>query len=397
MNTELKEAIDLLEKEKGISKASLLDSIEQSLMTACKSHFGKNDNIIVRIDPETCEYSVTAEKEVVEDEAHIVDSTLQVTLEEARLMDPHVMAGDIITMDINSRAFGRIATMNAKNIILQRIREEERNAVFNQYNSKIKEVVSGVVQRMQGKSYCINLGKADALLNENEQVKTERFQPTERVKVYVIDVKNSTKGPKILVSRTHPDLVRKLFEEEVSEVRDGTVEIKGISREPGSRTKMSVWSNDPDVDPVGACVGMNGSRVGAVVSELRGEKIDIIAWDENPAVLIENALSPAKVITVGADPDERSAKVIVPDYQLSLAIGKEGQNARLAARLTGYKIDIKSETQASESGDFDDLYLDDFDENGVYYEEGEENYYDESGLVPEDSSQNVSGVPDDQK
>ncbi len=397
MNTELKEAIDLLEKEKGISKASLLDSIEQSLMTACKSHFGKNDNIIVRIDPETCEYSVTAEKEVVEDEAHIVDSTLQVTLEEARLMDPHVMAGDIITMDINSRAFGRIATMNAKNIILQRIREEERNAVFNQYNSKIKEVVSGVVQRMQGKSYCINLGKADALLNENEQVKTERFQPTERVKVYVIDVKNSTKGPKILVSRTHPDLVRKLFEEEVSEVRDGTVEIKGISREPGSRTKMSVWSNDPDVDPVGACVGMNGSRVGAVVSELRGEKIDIIAWDENPAVLIENALSPAKVITVGADPDERSAKVIVPDYQLSLAIGKEGQNARLAARLTGYKIDIKSETQARESGDFDDLYLDDFDENGVYYEEGEENYYDESGLVPEDSSQNVSGVPDDQK
>ena len=397
MNTELKEAIDLLEKEKGISKASLLDSIEQSLMTACKSHFGKNDNIIVRIDPETCEYSVTAEKEVVEDEAHIVDSTLQVTLEEARLMDPHVMAGDIITMDINSRAFGRIATMNAKNIILQRIREEERNAVFNQYNSKIKEVVSGVVQRMQGKSYCINLGKADALLNENEQVKTERFQPTERVKVYVIDVKNSTKGPKILVSRTHPDLVRKLFEEEVSEVRDGTVEIKGISREPGSRTKMSVWSNDPDVDPVGACVGMNGSRVGAVVSELRGEKIDIIAWDENPAVLIENALSPAKVITVGADPDERSAKVIVPDYQLSLAIGKEGQNARLAARLTGYKIDIKSETQARESGDFDDLYLDDFDENGVYYEEGEENYYDESGLVPEDSAQNVSGVPDDQK
>ncbi len=394
-NTELKAAIELLEKEKGISRESLLDSIEQSLMTACKSHFGKNDNIIVRIDPETCAYTVTAEKEVVEDEAHIVDATLQVTLEEARRTDPHVMAGDIITMDINSKAFGRIATMNAKNIILQRIREEERNAVFNQYNSKVKEIVSGVVQRMQGKSYCINLGKADALLNENEQVRTERFQPTERVKVYVIDVKNSTKGPKILVSRTHPDLVRKLFEEEVSEVRDGTVEIMGISREPGSRTKMAVWSNDPDVDPVGACVGMNGSRVGAVVSELRGEKIDIIAWDENPAVLIENALSPAKVITVGADPDERSAKVIVPDYQLSLAIGKEGQNARLAARLTGYKIDIKSETQARESGDFDDLYLDDFDENGVYYEEGEDEYYDESGLIPEDAVPDVSGVQEE--
>ncbi|MDO5702181.1 MAG: transcription termination factor NusA [Lachnospiraceae bacterium] len=394
MNTELKEAIELLEKEKGISKASLLDSIEQSLMTACKSHFGKNDNIIVKIDPDTCEYSVTAEKEVVEDADHIVDATLQVTLDEARLTDPHVMAGDIITVDINSRAFGRIATMNAKNIILQRIREEERNAVFNQYNSKIREVVSGVVQRMQGKSYCINLGKADALLNENEQVKSEKFQPTERVKVYVVDVKSSTKGPKILVSRTHPDLVRKLFEEEVSEVRDGTVEIRGISREPGSRTKMAVWSNDPDVDPVGACVGMNGSRVGAVVTELRGEKIDIIAWDENPAVLIENALSPAKVITVGADPDERSAKVIVPDYQLSLAIGKEGQNARLAARLTGYKIDIKSETQARESGDFDDLYLDDFDENGVYYEEDGDEYYDESGLVPEEAAADMHGLQD---
>ena len=397
MNTELKEAIELLEKEKGISKESLLDSIEQSLMTACKSHFGKNDNIIVRIDPETCDYSVTAEKEVVEDEDHIVDPTLQVTLEEARLTDPHVLAGDIITVDINSRAFGRIATTNAKNIILQRIREEERNAVFNQYNSKMREVVSGVVSRMQGKSYCINLGKADALLNENEQVKGERFQPTERVKVFVVDVKNSTKGPKILVSRTHPDLVRRLFEEEVSEVREGIVEIRSISREPGSRTKMAVWSNDPDVDPVGACVGINGSRVNAVVNELKGEKIDIIAWDENPAVLIENALSPAKVITVGADPDEHSAKVIVPDYQLSLAIGKEGQNARLAARLTGYKIDIKSETQARESGDFDDLYLDDFDENGEYYEDDYEEYGDESALVPDDYTpgEDVSWMPDD--
>ena len=392
MSSELKEAIELIEKEKGISKASLLDSIEQSLMTACKSHFGKNDNIIVSIDPDTCEFSVTAEKEVVEDEDHIVDSTLQVTLEEARQTDPHVMAGDIITVDINSKQFGRIATMNAKNIILQRIREEERNAVYNQYNSKIREMVSGVVSRMQGKSYYINLGKADALLNENEQVKTEHFQPTERVKVFVVDVKNSTKGPKILVSRTHPDLVRKLFEEDVAAVRDGTVEFKAISREPGSRTKMSVWSNDPDVDPVGACVGMNGARVGAVVNELRGEKIDIVAWDENPAVLIENALSPAKVITVGADPDERSAKVIVPDYQLSLAIGKEGQNARLAARLTGYKIDIKSETQARESGDFDELYLDDFDENGEYYEEDE--YYDDS-LVPEDAGEDVPRLSED--
>jgi N utilization substance protein A len=398
MSTELKDAIETLEKEKGISRESLLESIEQSLLTACKSHFGKNDNINVSIDPETFEYSVTAEKEVVEDEDHILDPTLQVTVAEARKTDPDALSGDIITIDINSKAFGRIATMNAKNIILQRIREEERNVVFNQYNSKIHQLISGAIQRMQGKAYYINLGKADAVLNENEQVKTEKLQPTDRIKVYVVDVKNTTKGPKILVSRTHPELVRKLFEEEVSEVRDGTVEIKGISREAGSRTKMAVWSADPDVDPVGACVGVNGSRVSAVVDELRGEKIDIIAWDENPAVLIENALSPAKVITVGADPDERSAKVIVPDYQLSLAIGKEGQNARLAARLTGYKIDIKSETQARESGDFDDLYIDDFDENGEYYEESEgEDYAGNELIGEEETAEDLSGMQDSEE
>ena len=332
MNTELKEAIELLEREKGISKESLLESIELSLMQACKANFGKNDNINVSIDPDTFDYSVTAEKEVVESEEDIVDPIMQVTVAEARKDDPTVEAGDIITVDINSRSFGRIATQNAKNVILQRIREEERNVVFNQYNSKVKQLVSGVVSRQQGKSYAINLGKADALLSENEQVKGEKFKPTDRVKVYVLDVKNTAKGPKILVSRTHPELVRKLFEEEVTEIRNGVVEIKGISREAGSRTKMAVWSNNPDVDAVGACVGLNGSRVSAVVEELGGEKIDIIAWDENAAVLIENALSPAKVISVVADPDERSAKVIVPDYQLSLAIGKEGQNARLAAR-----------------------------------------------------------------
>jgi N utilization substance protein A len=347
--SELKEAIELLEKEKGISRESLLESIEQSLMQACKSNFGKNDNINVKIDPITCEYSVTAEKEVVATEADIVDPTLQVTVAEARKTDPDAEEGDIITVDINSKNFGRIATMNAKNVILQRIREEERNVVFNKYNQKVRQLVSGTVQRMQGKAYCINLGKADALLNENEQVKTEKFSPTERVKVYVLDVKSNSRGPKITVSRTHPELVKKLFEEEVTEIRDGVVEIKGISREPGSRTKMAVWSNNPDVDAVGACVGLNGSRVNAVVAELRGEKIDIIAWDENPAFLIENALSPAKVVSVKANAEEKSAKVIVPDNQLSLAIGKEGQNARLAARLTGFKIDIKSERQAREA------------------------------------------------
>ena len=235
---------------------------------------------------------------------------------------------------------------------------------YKRKQKSVKEVVTGIVQRVMGKNVSINLGKADAILAENEQVRGEEFHPTEHIKVYILEVKDTPKGPRIQVSRTHPGLVKRLFESEVAEVRDGTVEIKSIAREAGSRTKIAVWSNDPDVDPVGACVGMNGARVNSIVEELRGEKIDIINWDENPAILIENALSPAKVIAVMADPDEKTALVVVPDYQLSLAIGKEGQNARLAARLTGFKIDIKSETQAKESGD---LY--DYDEEEEFYED----------------------------
>ena len=240
-------------------------------------------------------------------------------------------------------------------------------------------MVTGIVQRNLGKNYSINLGKADAILTENEQVKGEVFRPTERIKLYILEVKDTPKGPKILVSRTHPELVKRLFESEVTEVKDGTVEIKSIAREAGSRTKIAVWSNDPDVDPVGACVGMNGARVNAIVEELRGEKIDIINWSDNPAILIENALSPAKVISVMADPDEKTAQVVVPDYQLSLAIGKEGQNARLAARLTGFKIDIKSETQAREAGDFD-YYEEEYEED---YGDGEEYYPDENEYTEE--------------
>ena len=250
--------------------------------------------------------------------------------------------------------------------------------MYDQYFEKEKDIVTGIVQRYVGRNVSINLGKADAMLTENEQVKGEVFKPTERIKLYIVEVKNTTKGPKILVSRTHPELVKRLFEAEVTEVKDGVVEIKSIAREAGSRTKIAVWSNDPDVDPVGACVGLNGSRVNAIVNELRGEKIDIINWSDNPAILIENALSPAKVISVMADPDDKTAGVIVPDYQLSLAIGKEGQNARLAARLTGYKIDIKSETQAIESGDLPENYLE--LSEGVYEEEYEAPYeeYDEN-------------------
>lgn len=364
MNKELMEALDILEKEKNISKDTLLGAIEQSLIQACKNHFGKADNVKVNIDPETCDFSVFAERTVVE---FVDDPAMEISLLDAQKININAAVGDVIKVEIHSREFGRIATQNAKNVILQKIREEERKVLYDQYYGKEKEVVTGIVQRVMGKNVSINLGKADAILSENEQVKGETFESTERIKVYILEVKDTPKGPRILVSRTHPGLVKRLFESEVAEVRDGTVEIKSIAREAGSRTKIAVWSNDPDVDPVGACVGMNGARVSAVVNELRGEKIDIINWDENPALLIENALSPAKVIAVMADPDEKTALVVVPDYQLSLAIGKEGQNARLAARLTGFKIDIKSESQARESGDFYD-----YDEDEDFVEDSEE-------------------------
>ena len=295
-------------------------------------------------------------------------------------------------MEIKSKEFGRIATQNAKNVILQKIREEERSAIYNQYFEKEKDVVTGVVQRYIGKNISINLGKADAMLNESEQVKGEVFKPTERIKVYILEVKNTPKGPRINVSRTHPELVKRLFEEEVVEIRDGVVEIKSIAREAGSRTKIAVWSNDPNVDAVGACVGINGSRVNAINAELRGEKVDIVNWDENPGNLIQNALSPAKIVAVFADPDEKTAKVVVPDYQLSLAIGKEGQNARLAARLTGYKIDIKSETQAKDAVGFRyEDYVDDYDEDedeGEYEEDSydEEAYEEEPGEKVEEEA-----------
>ena len=368
-NNELLEALNILEQEKNISKETLLEAIENSLITACKNHFGKSENVKVNIDPETCEYHVFQEKKVVE---KVEDPVEEISLVNAKMIDSKYELDDIVNVEVKSKEFGRIATQNAKNVILQKIREEERKVLFDEYYSKEKDIVTGIVQRYVGKNVSINLGKVDAILTENEQVKGEVFQPTERIKVYILEVKSTSKGPRVLVSRTHPELVKRLFESEVAEVKDGTVEIKAIAREAGSRTKIAVWSNDPDVDPVGACVGMNGARVNAIVNELRGEKIDIITWNENPAMLIENALSPAKVISVIADAEEKAAKVVVPDYQLSLAIGKEGQNARLAARLTGFKIDIKSETQAREAGDFFD-YENEYEDDEYYEEDGEYN------------------------
>ena len=386
MNKELMGALDELERKKNISKETLLDAIEQSLIQAYKNHFGKADNVHVTINRETGDFSVYADRRVVE---FVEDPAEEVSLVEAQKQNTNAEVGDILKVPVHSDKFGRIATQNAKNVILQKIREEERKVLFDQYHGNEKEVVTGIVQRVVGHNVSVNLGKADAILAENEQVKGETFKPTERIKVYILEVKDTPKGPRILVSRTHPGLVKRLFESEVAEVKDGTVEIKSIAREAGSRTKLAVWSNDPDVDPVGACVGVNGARVSAIVNELRGEKIDIINWDENPAILIENALSPAKVIAVMADPDEKTALVVVPDYQLSLAIGKEGQNARLAARLTGFKIDIKSETQARESGDFYD-YDEDDDE---YYEDDEYEESEESATeeISQDSEETAAG------
>ncbi len=404
MNTELLDALNMIEKEKNIPRETLLEAIENSLLKACENHFGKSENIKVSIDPETCEYTVMQERTVV---SEVEDKALEISLADAKMIDPSYQVGDVVNTEIQSKSFGRIATQNAKNVILQKIREEERRSIFNEFSSLERQLATGIVQRNVGRNISINLGKTDAMLTENEQVRSEHFRPNERIKVFILEVKSTPKGPRILVSRTHPELVKKLFEEEVTEVREGVVEIKSIAREPGSRTKIAVWSNDEDVDPVGACVGMNGTRVNAIVNELHGEKIDIITWSDNPAMLIENALSPAKVISVIADGDEKSAKVVVPDYQLSLAIGREGQNARLAARLTGFKIDIKSETQAREAGDFMDYdeYEDDYYEDGEYegeyadgeYADGEyeEEAYEEGAAAETDAAEGEADADED--
>ena len=341
--TELIEALEAIEKEKQISKDIILEAIENSLVAACKNQFeSKADNIRVSINRDTGEIKVFADYEVVEDDL-LEDPTSQIGKTEAALKYGNVEVGETVSTEVIPKNFGRIAAQKAKQVVVQKIREEERKVLYTQYLEKEREVITGIVQRYSGNNVCINLGKVDAILMESEQVPGEHFKPTEHIKLYVVEVKDTTKGPRITVSRTHPEFVKRLFEEEVTELQDGIVEIKSIAREAGSRTKIAVYTEDPNVDPVGACVGINGDRVNAIVDERRGEKIDIITWGDDPAVLIENALSPAKVISVTADEEEKTARVIVPENQLSLAIGKEGQNARLAAKLTGYKIDIKQE------------------------------------------------------
>lgn len=341
--TELIEALNAIEKEKQISKDIILEAIENSLLAACKNQFGKSENIRVNIDRETGEVKVFADYEVVEDDM-IEDDALQIGITEAKLrFRDDVEVGEKVSTEVTPKNFGRIAAQKAKQVVVQKIREEERKVLYVQYLEKEREVITGIVQRYSGKNVCINLGRVDAILMESEQVRGEHFRPTEHIKLYVVEVKDTPKGPRITVSRSHPEFVKRLFEEEVTEIQDGIVTIESIAREAGSRTKIAVSTVDPNVDAVGACVGMNGSRVNAIVNELRGEKIDIVNWSDMPEIFIENALSPAVVMDVSIDEYEKIARVIVPENQLSLAIGKEGQNARLAAKLTGYKIDIKCE------------------------------------------------------
>lgn len=346
MNAEFLQAIEELEKRRGISKEVLLEAIEQALISAYKRNFHAAQNARVTIDRETGAVRVLSQKEAVE---KVEDDRLQISLEAAREIDPSYQLGDIVEIEVTPRNFGRIAAQNAKQMVVQRIREAERGIIYNEFSSREGDIVNGVVHRVEGRSVLLDLGRLEAFLSPSEQIPGETFRQNDRVKCYVVEVKKTNKGPTVVVSRTHPGLVKRLFELEVPEIQDGQVEIKSISREPGSRAKIAVHSRDPQIDPVGACVGQRGTRVQSVVNELRGEKIDIVKWDNDPARLVANALSPAKVVRVGIDTEEKVARVIVPDYQLSLAIGKEGQNARLAAKLTGWKIDIKSESQAAEA------------------------------------------------
>lgn len=339
-------ALELVAKEKGIDKELIFEAIEASLVSACKKHFGTSQNIKVDMNRETGEVKCFTQKTIVE---IVEDPQLEISLDMARIANPNYVVGDVVDIEVTPKNFGRISAQTAKQVVVQKFREAEREILFNQYITKEREVVTAIVQRKERRNVIVQMGKIDAVLAANEQIPGEQYTFMDRVKVYVLEVKQTTKGPQIFVSRTHPELVKRLFEQEVPEVHDGTVEIKSIAREAGSRTKIAVYSKNENVDALGACVGQNGYRVNVIVSELGGEKIDVINWSEDPREFIAAALSPSKVLEVKLNEAEQSAKIVVPDHQLSLAIGKEGQNARLSAKLTGWRIDIKSETQARET------------------------------------------------
>ncbi|ANK59653.1 transcription termination factor NusA [Loigolactobacillus backii] len=346
MSKEMLSALNALETEKGVKKEVVIEALEAALVSAYKRNYGQAQNVEVEFDQAKGDIHVYAVKEVTDE---VFDSRLEVSLKDALVINDAYEVGDDIRFEVTPKDFGRIAAQTAKQVILQRVREAERNIIYDQYIKYENEIMQGVVERRDSRYIYVSLGKIEAILAKNDQMPNEHYEPHDRIKVYVTKVENTPKGPQVYVSRTHPDLVKRLFEQEVPEIYDGTVEIVSISREAGDRTKMAVRSNDENVDPVGTCVGPRGQRVQAIVNELSGENMDIIEWMDDPAAYIANALNPAQVVDVTFDPEnEKAVTVIVPDYQLSLAIGKRGQNARLAAKLTGYKIDIKSETEADE-------------------------------------------------
>ncbi|HEY8391888.1 MAG TPA: transcription termination factor NusA [Capillibacterium sp.] len=345
MNRELIEALNMVEKEKGIAKEVLIEAIQSAISSAYKKDQGKYANLKVILDPETGDFHIYTYKEVV---MEAEDENTQINLAEAKAIDPRYNLGDQVEVEIHPKEFGRIAAQTAKQIIVQRIREAERAMIYNEYSSRLEDLITGTVRRFEQKTVYVDLGKTEAVLPPHEQIPGERFEIGERIKAYLAEVKKGSKGPQIILSRARNGFLKRLLEFEVPEIQEGIVEVKNVAREPGARSKVAVYSKFENVDPVGACVGARGSRVQMIVRELKGEKIDLILWDEDPARYITRALSPAKVSEVVLLPSKNSSIVIVPDNQLSLAIGKEGQNARLAARLTGWKIDIKSESQAEE-------------------------------------------------
>lgn len=352
MNVEFIEALEQLEKEKGIKKEVLIEAIEAALISGYKRNFNSAANVRVDVDRQTGDVRVFARKQVVEEPE---DSRLEISLDAAEQIDPGMQIGDILEIEVTPRDFGRIAAQTAKQVVTQRIREAERGLIYSEFIDREDDIVTGIVQRQDARNYYVDLGKVEAVLPLTEIMPGERFKHGDRVKCYITKVEKTTKGPQVLISRTHPGLLKRLFELEVPEIYDGVVEIKSVSREAGQRSKIAVHTKNPDVDPVGACVGPRGNRVQAIVNELKGEKIDIVRWNNDLAEFVANALSPAKVVSVDVMEAEKMARVIVPDYQLSLAIGKEGQNARLAAKLTGCKIDIKSESQMGLTSNNPDL------------------------------------------
>lgn len=385
MSAELLHALEQLEKERGINKDILVDAIEQALISAYKRNFGSAQNVEVMIDRTTGDVRVFTHKTIV---GEVTDPATEMSIDQAKRFGADFEIGDIVEVEVTPRKFGRIAAQTAKQVVMQRIREAERGIIFDEFSSKEEDIVNGIISRFDRKNIIIDLGRVEAVLPPGEQTPGEKYNVHDRIKVYVINVKKTNKSPQIYVSRTHPGLVKRLLELEVPEIADGIVEIKTIAREAGSRTKIAIHSRNEDVDPVGACVGQKGSRIRTIVDELRGEMIDVIKWSSNPEEFIASSLSPAKVVQVDLDEEAKVARVVVPDFQLSLAIGKEGQNARLAAKLTGWKIDIKSESQLRSQIEYQLFHPDaasgdeegDIESDDVLMEEDQETYDDPEAL-----------------